>query len=390
MISGLNSCLPWYAALAAAGLLVLGWGVGGDVGRVARAAAVANLVPTATSQGCLIFTVSVVVFFGLRQTDRLTNRTARPEGLAAAGLLVLAAIIEAAKQTIAGSALAAAAGYPARVVCWGGALAAAMLWTWGIERDPRYSRWSPVRASVWTAFGGTCLVAIRIALAPPDTGFELAQRVDATAWFYDEYAVSGGDALARRLVTAVPTRDEAANRLSVDEALASGWRPRRAGGRVVEVAGALWERGRGGEAVRLLRRHPREREVDGLLALFERFLGEPVGWRGGQIGIVLSGVQKTGPFVVPAGGERRSLYFTATNSLRHAAITVENVGIKGAIVDVTLDGRSLLHTTVDKPTHVLLGPIEAGPHVLRLSVPPDQPAGQIPYATLEIALQGGD
>lgn len=88
----------------------------------------------------------------------------------------------------------------------------------------------------------------------------------------------------RAAIQAAPDHDAAPLALGWPAALEGGWRPQRADGVEVEVARALERAGRGGEAIRLLAKHPRVGEVDALRTLFERTQGLPEDWRGGRLG----------------------------------------------------------------------------------------------------------
>ena len=209
----------------------------------------------------------------------------------------------------------------------------------------------------------------RLGRFPPAERLAAAAELDAIGLFYEGVlAEAAADpALLTALVKAAPLRDEAALTLGIEPALAAGWRPARAEGAVVATAGALERAGRGGEALRLLARHPRVGEVDGLRALFERTQGLPVHWGGGQVG----------PLVPPAFAINQTITsdgalvveFTLTAPHEGLVIALDGDVWNGPpTVDVAIDppaGPSSLVEIV-APTRVPLGSLAAGPH--RVSV----------------------
>jgi len=201
---------------------------------------------------------------------------------------------------------------------------------------------------VWTEEGPARLVA--------------AERVGAVSLVYDALAEDADTPLAAALVQAAPDRDAAALRLGWERALDLGWRPARADGVVVPVARSLEARGRGGEALRLLARHPRVGEVDGLRALLERLLDAPVRWRGAALGPALPGA-------FPAGltfdtNAWKTLEFTATEPLAALDLDGEGTAYGGpAVLEVRLDARAPVTWALDGAGGLTLpGPVEPGPH----------------------------
>jgi hypothetical protein len=204
------------------------------------------------------------------------------------------------------------------------------------------------------ALAAACVLG-RTALVWREDGLarvEAARRVGALGLVYDGLLAESPDVLAA-LVAGVPDRDEAALALGWYAALEQGWRPQRAEGVVVDVARELDRRGRGGEALRLLYRHPRAGEVDGLAGILERSLGLPSGWRGGVVGAPLPRPMP-GPFPV---GSYRVVEFTLPAP---AVVWLEGEGVVNAHCDADPDREDWL------PARWTL---DAGPHRLEVHAP---------------------
>ncbi len=183
---------------------------------------------------------------------------------------------------------------------------------------------------------------------------------------YDDGVAGADPALLTALVHAAPERDAAALALGWERALNEGWRPSRAAGFVVPVARALEARGRGGEAVRLLARHPRDGEIDALQALFERIQGLPVRWRGAALGPSLPGRFDPGVRFLTDGYV--AVEFTAQTPLSALELAGEGTSWLGSpTIDVRLDGGAAQLWALDGPSVLRMDRrIEAGPHRLEL------------------------
>ena len=198
---------------------------------------------------------------------------------------------------------------------------------------------------------------------------------------------AGQPALLAALVRASPLRDEAALLLGVEPALAAGWCPRRADGAVVATARALERAGRGGEALRLLGRHPREGEVDGLRALFERTQGAAFGWRGGALGPIVPPAHAIDGEIVSDG--RLEVEFTLPAPRSDLGLRLDGDAWNGPpTVDIAVDapvGPSSL-VEISGPLRFALGPLEAGPHRVQVTFINDAagPGGDRNVRVLEI------
>ncbi len=244
--------------------------------------------------------------------DARLRRTLR----AAGALAVTAGMVLAAKQHVAARALAAAEGASGNALALGlaagaGLLAAAALPFPSPARPREGYRGVSVHAGgdqpaaaerLRAALTGPSPLAValllvgvaagarlaRLGTLPGPTRLVAAQEIGAVNLVYADVLAAASSpkdpTTLLALVEAAPDRDEAALALGWEAALKVGWRPARAEGVALPVARALEAGGRGGEALRLLARHPREGEVDGLRALFERTQGVPVGWKGGVLG----------------------------------------------------------------------------------------------------------
>ena len=183
---------------------------------------------------------------------------------------------------------------------------------------------------------------------------------------YDRVVVGADPALLAALVHAAPERDAAALALGWERALNEGWRPSRAEGVVVPVARALEAGGRGGEAVRLLARHPRSGEIDAVQSLFERIQGLPVRWRGAALGPGLPGAFDPGVRFLTDG--YLAVEFTALTPLSALVLAGEGTSWLGPpTIDVRLDGGAPQLWGLDGPGVLRMDrPVEAGPHRLEL------------------------
>jgi hypothetical protein len=189
-----------------------------------------------------------------------------------------------------------------------------------------------------------------------------AVRLGDVPAVYDDLVAGADPPLLVALVHAAPARDEAALALGWARALDEGWRPAKAEGVVVPVARALEARGRGGEALRLLARHPRTGEVDALRALLERTQGLPVHWQGAPLGPRLPGAFD--PALVFETNGYAAVELTADDAL--PALVVEGIGTAYAgapVLDVQLDAAAPIAWTLDGAASLRLeGPIAPGPH----------------------------
>jgi hypothetical protein len=207
----------------------------------------------------------------------------------------------------------------------------------------------------------------RLGRFPPDARLAGAVELHAVPLLYDTLLADavGDRARLAALVRAAPLRDDAALALGPEEALAAGWRPQRAEGADVVTARALEKAGRGGEARRLLARHPRDGERDGLLALFERTQGEPVAWRGGPLGPVVPPTLDLDWELVADGS--RALEFTLAEARSDVGLRLDGDAWNGLpTVDVSVDAPAGASSLVEiaGPMRVPLGPLDAGPHRL--------------------------
>ena len=296
----------------------------------------------------------------------LRLRGAEPTQRWIAGGLVLLALALAAKQEVAGMVLpdARSAGIWAAFVCVAAGAAAVS------ARPGRASAIGPIVVSM-ILFVRLALVALE---PDPADRLQAAWRINAVPVVYDGL-VEGlclpscdreGEALARALVVAAPDRDEAALRLGWAAALDQGWRPHRADGVVIDVARALEAAGRGGEALRLLARHPREGDVDALRALLERLQGKPVRWKGAPLGPMLAhGLPVDLSFTTDGW---RAFEFTTPAPVAALHIDATGTDYEGPpVLAVTLDAMPARTWAVDgAQTFTLEGPLEPGPHRLGL------------------------
>ncbi len=298
----------------------------------------------------------------------LRLRSAEPTQRRIALALVVMGVALAVKQQVAATVLPVPRSYPsgawALLVCLASATAVVA------ARPGRASAVGPIVVSI--------VLFVRLALAAleadPARRLEAAWRINAVPVVYDGL-VAGlclpscdreGEALARALIVAAPDRDEAALLIGWDAALDLGWRPARAEGVVIEVARALEARGRGGEALRLLARHPRDGEVDALRTLLERLQGKPVRWKGALLGPVLAdGVPLDLTFTTDGW---RAVEFTtnAPATVLHLDAVGENY--EGSpVLWVTVDAEPTREWAVDgAQTLTLDRPLEPGPHRLGL------------------------
>ncbi len=164
------------------------------------------------------------------------------------------------------------------------------------------------------------------------------------------------------LLLAVPDSDVAAARLGWKSALNLGWRPNKPASDAVDTAAALDARGRGGEALRMLKRYPRLGPIDFWVAVYEREQGLPDGWRGGMDGVpALNGALDLDWGLVHNG--ERSTVFRVDRPLR-AGLRAHLDAYQGSpTVAVRLDAS----TRAWVPSGTLdLGLLRAGPHTLTI------------------------
>ncbi len=271
--------------------------------------------------------------------------------------IVVVALALAAKQLVAARLLPAAEG----PIPW---LVVTLVASAGAVSAARGSR---VEAGALGVAG--MIVLARLAAVWSVDGVErvrAAAAVGAVPLVYDALAAEADPALAAALLRVAPARDAAALRLGWARALDLGWRPTRAEGVVVPVARALEARGRGGEALRLLARHPREGEVDALRALLERVQGAPVRWRGAPLGPELPG--RFDPALRFQTGGWAAVELTARAPLAELVIEGEGTPYQGPpLLEVRLDGGPAVPWALDGPATLRVpGPIEPGPHRLDL------------------------
>lgn len=287
--------------------------------------------------------------------DARLRRTLR----AAGALAVSVGMVLAAKQQVAARALAAAEGTTGDALALGlaagaGLLAASALPFPAPARPREGNRGVSVHAGgdqpaamerLRAAMTGPSPLAVALLLVGVAAGARLArlgtllaptrlvaaEEIDAVNLVYTDVLAAAASpkdpATLVALVKAAPDRDEAALALGWEAALKVGWRPARAEGVVIPVARALEAGGRGGEALRLLARQPREGEVDGLRALFERTQGLPVAWKGGAVGTALSLGSRTELLAAPiefTHDDARTLEITAPTALGvESALTLD-------------------------------------------------------------------
>ncbi len=199
----------------------------------------------------------------------------------------------------------------------------------------------------------------------------LAGAVHAERW-----VVPGLLGLSRRLdmeaLVAVPDSDAAAAQVGWRSALDLGWRPVHPASDVLDIASELDSRGRGGEAERLLARYPREGAVDYARAAFERWQGEPDGWRGGTNGepLLTPGSSLELDWALLSDGKHRVSFGLAVRSALHLAGHVESFDGDPS-VEVRLDSQ-VVRWVPSQPLD--LGELAAGPHTLQVTFDTDKEA----------------
>lgn len=373
----------WYRAFAALSLLGLAAQLP-RIGDISRAAAVAAMAPVGSLVWASCFGIVVLVGNKVATSCAAGGRRAANSFVAVSPLLLAAAAAAvAAKQGVASTVLASAGDGGFVALAAGIGLVAALVW--GGRRRATGLEVLPMLAAA-LLIGGNTVGVLAIApltfaesngathLSPAVVALEArikaAAAVDAIPIWHDTLVADAKNvpSMLQYLVGLAPTRDEAAALLPVEDALDAGWRPRKAEGRTVEVAQALWKRGRGGEATRLLKRFPRFGEVDATLALFERREGAPSGWRGGVTGTVLPGQAAFGrPGRLWATGSREFVV-TAAAPLSKLALEFSGQNYEGApLVDVKLDEGNVRRVEVGEPLWLDLGPVEAGVHYIQIS-----------------------
>lgn len=218
------------------------------------------------------------------------------------------------------------------------------------------------RRGVWVA---GAIVLGRLAMvygAQGEARLDAALRLHAERLVYDSLLDS--DVLPA-LVRAVPDRDEAALRLGWKEALDLGWYPQRADGVEVEVAQELERRGRGGIALRMLRRHPRAGAIDAWASLLEVTQGEPVRWKGATLGPLLSD-----HLVLDVGlywDHYEEILFTVHEAVPGLILEGEGTSFEGPpSVRVRLDAEPESRWTVEGKATLALPGVAPGPHRIQL------------------------
>ncbi len=267
--------------------------------------------------------------------------------------IVVVALVLAAKQGVAAAVLPGAT----FGVAW---LLVALVTTAGAVSAARGGR---VEAAALAVGGGIVLARLGLVWAVDgEARVAAAARLDAVDMVYDRLAADATEPVALALLRVAPDRDPAALRVGWARALDLGWRPERADGVVAPVARALEARGRGGEALRLLARHPREGEIDALRALLERTQGVTVRWRGAPLGPNLPG--RFEPALQFETNGWSAIEFTASRALPW--VVVEGVGAAYAgapVLEVRLDGAAPVEWALDGPSELTLdGPLAPGPH----------------------------
>lgn len=334
------------------------------------------------------------------------ERQSRKRLLHVALTAVVLAVVLAAKQGIAATALPAAGAGAARAWTLGLSVAVAAAVAGSVPappaepltEDPRgLSVHAPPRASlglrlrafaaglgplalalVLIGFGALGRVA-RLSQLPAAARLAAAIPLDAVPLVIEAVVEESKQdpATLRAALRAAPDHDGAALALGWHAALESGWRPQRAEGVAVEVARALEREGRGGEALRLLAKHPRVGEVDALRTLFERTQALPDDWRGGRLGLVVE--SQAGSLcdecIVFMHNESREIEFTTLAAAFDAWLVV---GCDGA----AYEGQPELILTLDaQPAWVVECPAQSartqvwlapGPHRLRIAFENDR------------------
>lgn len=240
---------------------------------------------------------------------------------------------------------------------------------------------------------------LRLRSFPPPQKLAAAVELDAVPLVYaDVFAAASApkdEATLAALVRAAPGRDEAALALGWERALVLGWRPDRAEGVVVPVARALELAGRGGEALRLLARHPRTGEVDGLRALFERTQGVAVGWKGGALGTSVPAGATTELLAAPVAFTHDDAWLaevTAPAALDVTmALTVDCEGTEfegPPVLEVAWDGRPAERVECPARGWGSALDLAAGPHRLRVAFVNDAsgPAGDRNVTLTRVAI----
>lgn len=320
---------PLAPALAAAG--ALGLGVAGPAGAVVLAAA-GLLLALRRAPGALALAATAALL-ALKQQ-------------------VAASVLPAAADAVPGllvAGLAAAGGLAAG----GGRAVRAALGVAALVGAVRLGE-------VYRARGAERLARAEAVGAVPLVYADLVRHADHPVW--------ADRGLLFRLVAAAPDRDEAALAAGWEEALALGWRPARADGVEVPVARWLEARGRGGEALRLLARAPREGAVDWWRALYAREQGLADPWAGGEepSALGMPGAVSLGwTWLTNQEGE---LLLTARRPLRRLVLAGEGTVADGPPeVEVQLDGRPVGVWAPAGPSRFEVpGPLDPGPHRLRL------------------------
>ena len=400
IFSAVAQPIAWHRVVSAGVLLAVGV-LAPRLALACRACAAAGLAPmahvgAASAFACIVFVAATISSWVNGHLTIETGRDSlrdRVQGGGVAGIrgdpacvvvfLMAATAAVGVKQYLAAGVLPPATAPLPGVLACGLGMVAAAVWAAG----PRSSRMhgAPLVAAVLVIGAYTAYLLV---LPAHMSGYEFnhelrtrderhatallsaANTVGAVPLVYDQVVTAAAryPLLLQHLVQLEPTRDEAAALLTVDAALDEGWRPRRAEGRVVQVAAELWDRGRGGEAVRLLRRHARSGEIDALLSLYERNTGGANDWRGGTIGTVLPGDVPLGRTGKMATGGIRTFWVTAAAPLAQLAVHLggedwEGPPLATIHLDEGVEHRVLVHNDVQ----IDLGPVEAGVHAVRIN-----------------------
>lgn len=346
--------VPW----SLAGVLILAGVLGWWEPRVFRVGVVAAWTAGTGAGGWILFPALVL---GARRWGRVST-----------GLVVLALVL-AARQVLVGRELPPAReGVPELIVTL--VLAAT---AWAAATPPRTLGWADARGLATAALVATGLVLLGrlgwvLHLEGP-AQLAGARRIDATRLVYGPLTTGAADLpagapLLCALVAAVPDRDEAALRLPLDLALGLGWRPVAGGEDPVPVALALESRGRGGEALRMLARHPREGAVDWVRALLERTQGDPVRWAGGRLPGVLT---LPGHITLDRTWDTNTyeaLLLQVDRPVPKLVLTGKGSSYEGdPVVTVRVDTSPERSWILSGPGRIELpGPFEAGPHRVEL------------------------
>lgn len=357
MFGAATAPVPWHAAPALILLAILS--------RWQPIFAIVGLVTAWNPEAGALFWVFAAVIAALTRTS-----------LTLASAILGVSVMLALKQLVVQHVLPASAGEVLPLLASGAMSALAV---------------ASARGAVWPALlGAGGVTALRLGLALCSSGVERVHalaELRAVHLFADRLALTDDSAELRAIVAADADADAAALKLGWREALELGWRPTRADGAVVEVARALEQAGRGGEAVRLLRRYPREGAVDGLLALYERVQNLPVHWNGAVVGAELPGSFMAGRPVLDAPDFRDIEWTAVAPTQLFVDVSARDPNAEHPFT-ITLDSKPPVSVSTVGNSAIDLGAVPAGPHRITVRyVAPAEPI--IPTASLEIALIRG-